>query len=358
MTLQIAQTISKPTAPSKKRKHFAPKSSRSWNYVIGCTRVSLGCQRCCIFRILTGQTRFDPNVVTPTKGFCAGSTIDDAPPLHWRQPDVVFSCSLSDFFHQDADQWRSRAWQVIRRTPHHRYHILTKRISRVLTNPEKCLPADWDTQWNMDFAHVWLGATVESPQYYWRMDMLSKIKTTLRFVSCEPLLEPLPDLQKHGLGTTIHWAFCGGESDRWDPRPAGGVPESWFLSVRDQCHAANVPFHFLQKGGSQRCPCGCYSRYGCRRLSGRWHQEYPMPTLIAQGPKNTKRQRKRILDILKQHNIPTYKIPVQTEQTRGAPGQTDRILLLNTISNQTVRELEAQLGNTTLRLETWPYMPP
>ncbi len=83
-----------------------------------------------------------------------------------------------------------------------------------------------------------------------------------------------------------------------------------------------------------------------------------MPTLIAQGPKNTKRQRKRILDILKQHNIPTYKIPVQTEQTRGAPGQTDRILLLNTISNQTVRELEAQLGNTTLRLETWPYMPP
>lgn len=90
----------------RKRKHFAPKSSRSWNWVIGCTRVSDGCGRCYIFRILRGRTKYDPNVVTPTKGFYPGSTIEDAPPLHWKHPDVIFSCSLSDFFHQDADPWR------------------------------------------------------------------------------------------------------------------------------------------------------------------------------------------------------------------------------------------------------------
>jgi len=235
---------------------------------------------------------------------------------------------------------------------------LTKRISRVLSNPEKCLPDDWDTQWDKAYKHVWLGVTVEKPQYYWRMDILNKVKTTLRFISCEPLLEPLPDLQRHGLGTTIHWAFCGGESDSRDPRPAGGAPESWFLDVRDQCAQAKVPFHFLQRGGSQPCTCGCYSRYGCRTVGGRWHQQYPMPTLIASGPKLGRRQLTRIRNVLKRHGIETYKTAAQTEQTRGVPGQIDRILLKSTVSDQTLSDLQAELGNTALTLETWPHMPP
>lgn len=361
-TIQVLQSRTKSTVQvEKKRKHFAPKSSRSWNWVIGCPppRVSVGCGRCYIYRILRGRSKYKPDIVQPTKGFYAGSTIKDAPPMHWRQPDIIFTCSLSDFFHQDADPWRAQAWQVIRATPQHRYHILTKRISRVFTNPEKCLPDDWDTEWNHDFAHVWLGTTVESPQFYWRMDMLNTIKTTQRFISCEPLLAPLPDLKSHGLGTKIHWTFAGGESDPRDPRPKGGVPKQWFEEIRDQCDNVKVPFHFLQTGGTQRCTCGCYSRYGCRVFDGKWHQEYPLPTLIAQGPKNGKRQRKRILEVLKRNNIPTYKIPVQTEQRRGVPGQTDRILLTDRmISNQMVRALETQLRNTTLRLEKWPYMPP
>lgn len=361
MSLQGVQTIPKPTAPlKKKRKHFAPKSSRSWNWVIGCPKpfVSRGCERCYTYRILRGRSKYKPNIVQPTKGFYAGSTINDAPPMHWRQPDIIFTCSLSDFFHQDADPWRAQAWRVIRATPQHRYHILTKRISRVFSNPSKCLPPDWDTEWDRAYRHVWLGVTCEAPQYYWRMDMLSKIKTTLRFVSCEPVLESLPDLTKHGLGSSILWTFAGGESDPHNPRPKGGVPKQWFEGIRDQCDSVKVPFHFLQTGGTQRCTCGCYSRYGSRVFDGKWHQEYPLPTLIAQGPKDGKRQRKRVLEVLKRNNVDTYKIPVQTEQRRGVPGQTDRILLLNSISSQTVRQLEAQLGNTTLRLETWPYMPP
>jgi hypothetical protein len=85
--------------------------------------------------------------------------------------------------------------------------------------------------------------------------------------------------------------------------------------------------------------------------------------LIAEGPKNGKSQRKRILNVLKKHNVEVYKMPVQTEQTRGVAGQTDHILLLNTkdnltIINQTISDLQEELGNTRLRLETWPYMPP
>lgn len=303
-------------------------------------------------------TKFNPKVLTPTKGLDATSTIDDTPPLHWRRREMIFTCSLSDFFHQDADRWRPLAWEVIRRTPHHRYHILTKRISRVFTNPEKCLPADWDSEWDGAYKHVWLGVTVETPQFYWRMDMLNRIKSKLRWVSCEPLLEPLPDLQKHGLGTTIRWTFSGGESDRYDPRPKGGVPEKWFLDIRDQCAAAKVPFHFLQKGGSQPCSCGCFSKYGCRKVAGRMYQEYPVPTLVAQGPKNGKRQRQRVLHVLKKNNIEAYKTPVQTEQTRGIPGQTDRIPLKEPISSQTLANLQTELRNTTVTLQTWPYMPP
>jgi hypothetical protein len=86
--------------------------------------------------------------------------------------------------------------------------------------------------------------------------------------------------------------------------------------------------------------------------------QYPLPTLIAQGPKRGKEQLNRVRHVLKKHDIEFYKTSPQTEQTRGIPGQTDRILLLNKIINQTVRDLEAELGNTMLRLEIWPYMPP
>jgi protein gp37 len=340
--------------PRKRGKHRAPKSSTSWNPYIGCPQpfVSKGCERCYVYRVMAG-TKFNPRVLTPTKGIDATSTPDDAPPLHWRRREMIFTCSLSDFFHQDADQWRFKAWEVIRRTPQHRFHILTKRISRVLSNPEKCLPPDWETEWNKAYSHVWLGVTVETPQFYWRMDILNRIKTTLRWVSCEPLLEPLPELHKHGLGTSVKWCFTGGESDRYDPRPKGGVPEDWFLDIRDQCADAKIPFHFLQQGGSKPCHDGCNSKYGCRRLRGHWYQQYPVPTLVAHGPKWGKRQRERILDLLKKNNVPVYKTPVQTESTRGIPGQTDRILLVNSVDQTTLEKLRTQLPQTELTVETW-----
>ena len=302
-------------------------------------------------------TKYNPKKLTPTKGLYQNSTINDAPPMHWRS-DMIFTCSLSDFFHPSADPWRSKAWEIIRQTPRHRYHILTKRISRVSLEPRKMSTSGLGHPMGPRFRHVWLGVTVESPQYYWRMDILNRIKTTLRWVSCEPLLAPLPDLEKHGLGSKILWCFTGGESDRYDPRPKGGVPESWFLDVRDQAAHAKVPFHFLQRGGTKPCGCGCFSKYGCRRIADRMYQEYPVPTLVARGPKRGREQLDRIRRILKKYKIEAYKRAAQTEQKRGVPGQVDRILLKSIISTRTVSDLEAELGNTTLTLQTWPNMPP
>ena len=91
-------------------------------------------------------TKFNPKVLTPTKGLDAGSTIDDAPPLHWRRREMIFTCSLSDFFHQDGDPMATPSMGRSYAAPHGTdTTFLSKRISRVLSNPAKCLPPDWDT---------------------------------------------------------------------------------------------------------------------------------------------------------------------------------------------------------------------
>jgi hypothetical protein len=88
------------------------------------------------------------------------------------------------------------------------------------------------------------------------------------------------------------------------------------------------------------------------------YQQYPVPTLLARGPKRGREQLERIRRVLKKYKIETYKRSAQTEQKRGVPGQIDRMLLKNIISSRTVSDLEAELGNTTLKLQTWPNMPP
>lgn len=336
----------------KRSKHRGTKTTTSWNPFIGCLRhpfVSDGCGRCYLYRTMRRSKRFNPDIVTPTKGLDVSSAIKDAPPMHWRKRDIIFTCSLSDFFIIDGDQWRPKAWEIIRRTrDRHIYRILTKRPQRILSNPEKCLPPDWSPE---NYPNVWLGVSVESPKYYWRMDVLNRIPCKLKWLSCEPLLEPLPDLHQHIGG--IKWVYTGGETDRWDPRPKGGVPQDWFLDIRDQCVRANIPFHFLQQGGSKPCRCGCFSKYGCRKLGGKMYQQYPVPTLVADGPKKGKRQRERILRLLDNHNIHRFKTPVQTESSRGKPRQIDRILLADSINDQTLGVLQESLPDTTMTLQTW-----
>lgn len=310
---------------------------------------------CYIFRSL--RPNHNPDIVTPTKGIDPADNIADAPPLHWgKRRDFIFSCSLSDFFILDADAWRPRAWEIIRRTPQLMYLILTKRVQRILTHPDKCLPPDWGA----GYPNVALGVTVEAEKYLWRIDLLNKIPCKHRWLSAEPLLEPL-NIQKYLGGDQVTLVHCGGESDKWHPRrpkpPPGGTWRDAFRGIRDQCAQARVPFFFLQQGGSKPCHCGqCFGKWGCRRLDGRWLQQFPVPTIIANGPRLGKTQRERILHALVKANIETYKTKVQTETIPRSKHQVDRVLLTKAISDETFNQLRNALPNTRLTLETWPLM--
>lgn len=196
----------------------------TWNPWRGCTKVSPGCDLCYMFR---EQKRYgrDPEVLVRSK-----TTFSD--PLKWREPRVIFTCSWSDWFHKDADAWRPEAWDIIRRTPHHTYQILTKRPGRIARH----LPSDWGE----GYPNVWLGVSVESYDFAPRIGVLRDIPARVRFVSAEPLLGPVPyDL------TGIHWLIAGGESGP-GCRP---MHLGWARLLRDHCREYGVAFFLKQLGG-------------------------------------------------------------------------------------------------------------
>jgi protein gp37 len=193
----------------------------TWNPWHGCHKISAGCKNCYMFR---EKKRYgqDPNVVVRSK-----TTFNS--PLKWKDPRRVFTCSWSDFMIEEADPWRDEAWDIMRRTPQHTYQVLTKRIDRAsgsVSNPP--LP------------NVWLGVSVEQQKHKDRIDMLRDTPAALRFLSIEPLLEDIGELDL----TQIDWVIAGGESG-----PGERVPHpAWFRAIRNQCIAANVPFFFKQWG--------------------------------------------------------------------------------------------------------------
>lgn len=142
-----------------------------------------------------------------------------------------FCASLTDFFIQEADQWRDEAWEVIRRCNEMDWLILTKRPQLI---PRR-LPAHWGDGW----PHVWLGTTCGVRDSYPRLDALREIPAAVRFISAEPLLESLADINLDG----FHWLIAGGESGPGF-RP---TEEKWATKLRDLCLARDgVGFHFKQ----------------------------------------------------------------------------------------------------------------
>ena len=200
-------------------------ATATWNPWMGCTKVSAGCDHCYMFREQR-QYGHDPQVVRRSKTTFGA-------PLKWKDPELIFTCSWSDWFHKDADLWRGEAWDVIRRSPQHTYMILTKRPGRIARH----LPPDWGAGW----PNVWLGTSVESNEFLSRVRILRDVPAALRFISAEPLLAPLPDLDLAGIG----WVITGGESGPGH-RP---IDPEWVRAIRDQAVAAGVPFHHKQWGG-------------------------------------------------------------------------------------------------------------
>ncbi|MEW6206681.1 MAG: DUF5131 family protein [Pseudomonadota bacterium] len=224
----------------------------TWNPWRGCLKVSQGCKNCYMYR---EQNRYgkDPKVVVRA----ASNTFYQ--PLKWRDPKKVFTCSWSDWFIEQADEWRDEAWSIIRQTPHLTYQILTKRPENILTR----LPNDWGA----GYENVWLGVSVESQEYLYRAEMLSKVNSVIRFISYEPALGAVdfsPVLP------AFQWLISGGESG-YTPRPAKA---EWFESVRDQCANFGVAYFHKQNGGSVKVD----GSYGGKLLNGKIHHSFPKRT--------------------------------------------------------------------------------
>jgi protein gp37 len=224
----------------------------TWNPVTGCTKVSPGCKFCyaeVMARRLhaMGQPRY-------RDGFRVTLQPDALEvPLRWRQPRVIFVNSMSDLFHRDVpDSYIERVFDVMVRAEQHTFQVLTKRSERLRELAPR-LP--WA-------ANIWMGVSVEDRARAARIADLQDVPAAVRFLSVEPLLEPIPDLPLAG----IHWVIVGGESGR-TPRP---IESEWVLDIREQCERAGARFFFKQWGGTNKKATG-------RLLDGRtWDDRPPL----------------------------------------------------------------------------------
>lgn len=199
----------------------------TWNPTVGCTKVSPGCDLCYAERITQRFPTTFPNGFALT---LRPEVLDL--PKRWRRPRVVFVNSMSDLFHAGVpDEFIQRVFEVMAECPQHTFQVLTKRAERLARLAPRL---SWPS-------NVWMGVSVESPAYQWRIDYLRTVPAAVRFVSAEPLLDELPDLNLQG----IHWLIAGGESQ------AGARPAklAWFRSLRNQCLATGVAFFLKQLGG-------------------------------------------------------------------------------------------------------------
>jgi len=220
--------------------------------VTGCTKVSPGCKHCYAERLAARlQAMGNPRY---RNGFAVTLHSDVLTlPLRWTQPRLIFVNSMSDLFHEAIpEEFIHRTFEVMGQADRHIFQILTKRAERLATLAPH-LP--WPP-------NVWQGVSVENARYTWRIAYLQTVPSTVRFLSIEPLLGPIPRLPLE----KIHWVIVGGESGPHH-RP---VDPAWVREIRDQCLAADVPFFFKQWGGHT-------PKSGGRSLDGRiWSQ---MPTI-------------------------------------------------------------------------------
>ncbi len=231
----------------------------TWNPTTGCDRTSPGCDNCYALTLAKrlkamGNPKYQVDGIAPTSGPGFGLTIHKDQldlPRRWKAPRDIIVNSMSDLFHPDVpDGFIADVFAVMRDTPHHTYQVLTKRSRRLAQLSETL---EWPV-------NVWMGVSVESARYRFRMRHLSRTGAQTKFLSVEPLIGPVGELSLEG----IDWVIVGGESGV-GARP---VQADWVRDVRDQCVGAAVAFFFKQWGG--RTP-----KAGGRELDGRTWDEMP-----------------------------------------------------------------------------------
>ncbi len=235
----------------------------TWNPTTGCDRTSPGCDHCYAMTLAKRlkamhQQKYqkDGDPLTSGPGFGISIHPDVLKlPYRWRSPKTVFVNSMSDLFHNEVStEFIQQVFEVMKDTPQHTYQILTKRTQR-LAKVAESLP--WPK-------NVWMGVSVESQKYAFRVKHLLEVPASVRFLSVEPLLEPV-ELELGG----IDWVIVGGESGA-NSRP---IEPDWVRSIRDQCQQSQTAFFFKQWGG--RTP-----KQNGRELDGRIWSEYPQKAKI------------------------------------------------------------------------------
>lgn len=222
----------------------------TWNPVTGCTKISPGCKHCYAERMSRRlQAMGQRNYLNGFNLTLQEHTLEL--PLRWKKSQTIFVNSMSDLFHQKVPvDYIDRVFNVMSRADWHRFQILTKRSERLLGLSPR-LP------WRRN---IWMGVSVENAEYLFRIEHLRRIEAHIKFLSLEPLLGPLSDLNLDN----IDWVIVGGESG-----PGARIMDpSWVRDIRDQCMRAKVPFFFKQWGGFRKKAAG-------RLLDGKTWDEMP-----------------------------------------------------------------------------------
>lgn len=240
-------------------------TDKTWNPVTGCDKVSAGCDNCYAMTLAPrlkamGAKAYqnDGNPVTSGPGFDV--TLHPASlntPKTWKSPAMIFVNSMSDLFHARVPLSYVRdVFDVMRETPQHTYQVLTKRSARL---PKVVDRLDWP-------ANLWMGVSVEDAEAMYRIEDLKVVPTSVRFLSAEPLIGPLPGLVDRLDG--IDWVIVGGESGV-NHRP---LDMGWAREVRAACAAAETAFFFKQVGGVK-------SKSGGKLIDGEVVEAWPVPDM-------------------------------------------------------------------------------
>lgn len=230
----------------------------TWNPVTGCTKISPGCAHCYAERMAErlramGQANYRNGFELTLQPHMLEV------PLRWKTPQRIFVNSMSDLFHEDVPlDYIHKVFDVMGRAHWHQFQVLTKRSERLM---QRSPQLDWR-------ANIWMGVSVESQKYAFRIDHLRNTDALVKFLSIEPLLGAIECLDLRG----IDWVIVGGESGP-GARP---MRREWVIDIRRQCRAARVPFFFKQWGGVNK------KRNG-RILYGKTYDEFPtsVPTTRA-----------------------------------------------------------------------------
>jgi protein gp37 len=225
-------------------------TSSTWNPVTGCTKISAGCAHCYAERMaLRLQAMGQPNYINGFSVTLQNHMLEL--PLRWKKPQMIFVNSMGDLFHEDVPlSFIQDVFSIMRRASWHTFQVLTKRSSRLAVLNAYL---DWPS-------NVWMGVTAENANYTYRIDHLRSTGAQVKFLSLEPLLGPIQNINLNG----IDWVIVGGESGP-GARP---IQQDWVIDIREKCRQSGVSFFFKQWGGTHKKKSG-------RLLEGRTWDEKP-----------------------------------------------------------------------------------